>query len=160
MRRLLPSPLLSASLFALWLVLNAPPTPGQVLLAAIVALGLPVVTLPLRPTRVRIRRPALLFRFILVVARDVLVSNAHVARALLRRKPPGGGFVTVPLELTDPAGLAALAVVTTGVPGTIWVELALDRRTLLLHVFELDDAEAFVRDYKDRYERPLREIFE
>lgn len=160
MKRLLPAPLLSASLFALWLVLNPPPSPAAIAMAAIVALLVPIVTAPLRPVSTRIRRPAVVARLVLRVGLDMLVSNAEVARALVRRAPPRSRFVTVPLELTDPSGLAALAIITTGVPGTVWVELARDRRSLRLHVFDVDDADAFVRDYKDRYERPLREIFE
>lgn len=160
MKRLVPSPILSASLAALWLVLNPPTSPATIAMAAIVALVVPVVTAPLRPIRTRIRRPVVVVRLILHVGLDLLVSNALVARALLRRTPPKSAFVTIPLELTDASAIAALAIITTGVPGTVWVELARDRRTLRLHVFELDDAEAFVRHYKDRYERPLKEIFE
>ena len=66
----------------------------------------------------------------------------------------------VPLDLDDANGLAVLAVITTIVPGTVWCELAVDRSALLLHVFDLDDEDAFVARYKARYERPLMEIFE
>jgi multicomponent K+:H+ antiporter subunit E len=51
-------------------------------------------------------------------------------------------------------------MITTIVPGTVWCELAVDRRTLLLHVFDVDDEAAFVARYKSRYERPLLEMFE
>ena len=57
MKRLLPAPLLSASLFVLWLVLNPPFGTGQAILGAIVAVVLPAITAPLRPLRVRLRRP-------------------------------------------------------------------------------------------------------
>ena len=69
-------------------------------------------------------------------------------------------FVRIPLELRDANGLAVLAMVTTIVPGTVWCELALDRSALLLHVFDVDDAAAFIDRYKRRYERPLIAIFE
>jgi multicomponent K+:H+ antiporter subunit E len=42
----------------------------------------------------------------------------------------------------------------------VWCELALDRSVLLLHVFHVEDESAFVAHYKERYERPLMEIFE
>ncbi|MBE7524261.1 MAG: Na+/H+ antiporter subunit E [Burkholderiales bacterium] len=160
MRRLLPAPLLSVALVALWLVLNPPLSPATVAMAVLVALVVPIVTAPLRPVRARIRRPLVVTKLVLRVGLDILVSNVQVARALLRREGPRSGFATIPLELSDPSGLAALAIITTGVPGTVWIELARDRRTVRLHVFELDDHAAFVRDYKERYERPLREIFE
>ena len=44
-------------------------------------------------------------------------------------------------------------------PGTVSTSLSADRRTLLLHVLDLDDADQLVARIKDRYEAPLREIF-
>ena len=109
-----------------------------------------------------IRRWRTLARLVLAVGADVLRSNLDVARGLLRpvSRPPTGAFVRIPLELTDPSALAALAIITTVVPGTVWAELAVDRSAVLLHVFDVDDEAAFVADFKARYERPLKEIFE
>lgn len=73
---------------------------------------------------------------------------------------PRSAFVVVPLELRDAHALAALAVITTVIPGTVWCELAPDRSALMLHVFDVDDEAGFIAHYKSRYERPLREIFE
>jgi multicomponent K+:H+ antiporter subunit E len=162
MKRLLPAPLLSASLFALWLVLNPPPGAGEAILGAIVAVVLPAIAAPLRPLRVRLRQPGTIVRLVLVVGLGVLRSNLDVARGVVRSRagPPKGSFVKVPLELTEPSALAALAVITTVVPGTVWTELAIDHSSVLLHVFDLDDEAAFVADYKARYEGPLKEIFE
>lgn len=66
----------------------------------------------------------------------------------------------MPLDLRDPLGLAALSLVTTVVPGTVWSELAPDRSALLLHVWNVGDEGMFVTRFKTRYEKPLREIFE
>ena len=162
MKRLFPAPLLSASLFVLWLVLNPPLGAGQAILGAIVAILLPAVTAPLRPLRVRLRRPAAVARLLVAVGLGVLQSNLDVARGILRSRVrrSTGAFVKVPLELTDPSALAALAMITTVVPGTVWTELAIDHSAVLLHVFDVDDEAAFVADFKARYERPLKEIFE
>jgi len=161
MSRVFPAPILSVALFALWLVLDAPPSRGQVVLAAIVAIAVPIVVAPLRPRRARLRAPGTMLRLLIIVLRDALVSSFQVARALVRRRDrlPAGTFVRVPLELDDPSALAALAVITTLVPGTVWCELAHDRRTVLIHVFDLGDEEIFVTHYKDTYERPLMEIY-
>ena len=163
MKRLFPAPIVSAVLFVLWLALDAPPTVAQAVLAAIVAIAVPIVVAPLRPERFRVRRPGLILKYAAVVFRDALASNLAVARTMIRPRDrlPKGAFVRIPLELDDPGALAALAVVTTIVPGTVWCELAADRRAVLLHVLELDgDEQAFVAFYKARYERPLKEIFE
>jgi multicomponent K+:H+ antiporter subunit E len=162
MKRLLPAPLLSTALFALWLLLNRQLAPGHLLLAALLAILVPLVCAPLRPLPVRVRRPGVALRLVGIVARDVVVSNFDVAWGVLRagRRPPRSAFVRIPLDLRDANGLAALAVITTIVPGTVWSELALDRSAFLLHVFDLDDEAAFVAHFKARYERPLMEIFE
>ena len=162
MKRLLPAPLLSASLFVLWIVLNQRLTTGHLLLAAALAIAVPILAAPLRPLPVRIRHPGVVLRLIATVARDVVVSNLVVGWSILhaRRRPPRGAFVRIPLELHDANGLAALAVITTVVPGTVWSELAIDRSALLLHVYDVADEAAFVAHFKARYERPLMEIFE
>ena len=162
MKRLFPAPLVSAGLFVLWLALDAPPTAAQVVLAAIVAIVVPIVVAPLRPQTFSVRRPGRIVAYAGLVLRDALVSNLDVARALIRPRDrlPEGRFVRVPLDLDDPGALATLAVVTTLVPGTVWCELAHDGRAVLLHVLEVDDEPAFVAHYKARYEAPLKEIFQ
>ena len=160
--KLLPAPLLSAGLFLLWLGLARSTSPGQVLLGLSLALLVPPMTATLRPTRVRVRRPLVAARFILTVCYDVLASNFKVAWGVIawRWLQPQARFVVIPLELRDPLGLAALAMVTTIVPGTVWSELALDRSALMLHVWDVDDEPGFIAHFKARYERPLQEIFE
>lgn len=161
-RRLLPAPLLSATLIALWLVLNRSLSPGHLLLALLLGVGAPALLAPLRPARPRIRHPLAIARFILAVGHDVLESNLAVFRTLVTRPghPRHARFVRIPLELRDPTGLAALAMVTTVVPGTVWCELARDASSLYLHVWHAPDEAAFIAFYKQRYERPLIEIFE
>ena len=162
LKRLVPAPLLSASLLALWLALARSTSAGQVIVGLILAIAVPLATASLRPTRVRVRRLLVIVRYILTVGYDVLASNVEVAWGVLawRWRRPDARFVVIPLDLRDPHGLAALAMVTTVVPGTVWSELALDRSALMLHVWDVGDEERFVARYKARYEKPLREIFE
>jgi len=162
LRRLLPSPYLSVLLGLLWLVLNQSYSPGHLLLGALLGIAGPVWTAPLRPSRVRLHRLPLALRLVGRVAVDVVVSNLQVAAAVWRSGPAGptSRFVRIPLDLRDAYGLAALAIITTVVPGTVWSELALDRSAVLLHLFRAGDDEAFVADFKQRYEKPLMEIFE
>jgi multicomponent K+:H+ antiporter subunit E len=159
-KRLLPAPLLSAALFAFWLLLNESLSPGQLLTAAIVALVVPWLVASLRPMPVRVRHPIVLLRLIVAVGHDVVESSLQVAAGVLRSRPPRSAFVTIPLELRDAHALASLAIITTVVPGTVWSELAADRSAVRLHVFDVADADAFIAFYKRRYERPLLEIFE
>jgi len=162
LKRLVPAPLLSTGLLLLWLALSRSPSPGELLIGLAIGLGLPFTSTRLRPTTVQVRRPLVVVRFLLTLGYDVLVSNFEVAWGVLawRWRKPASRFVIVPLDLRASAGLAALAMVTTVVPGTVWSELALDRSALMLHAWDVDEEEAFVARFKARYEAPLREIFE
>ncbi len=160
MRRFLPSPLLSAAVFALWLLLVADVGTGQVALAAVLAVVLPLLARMLGPERVRfgrVRAVAVLGRR---VAWDIVLSNVEVARRIIgpedRISP---GFIWLPLDLTSIHGITALASIVTLTPGTLSTELSADRRHLLVHCFNLQDAEATIATIKRRYEAPLREIF-
>lgn len=162
LRRLVPAPLLSASIVALWLVLARSVSLGHVVLGGILALVVPLVTANVRLTKVRVRRPLVIVRYIAMVGLDVLVSNFQVAWGVVawRWRQPRARFVIIPLDLRNPVGLAALAMVTTVVPGTVWSELALDRSAMMLHVWDVVEEDAFVARFKARYEAPLRAIFE
>lgn len=162
MKRWLPSPGLSLGIFGGWLLLVRGPTTGQVLLGLGLAIVVPLLSAPLRPTPGPLRRWGMLARLVARVGDDVVRSAIGVARGVLRgrRDPPRSAFVVVPLELRDVHALAALAMITAVVPGTVWAELAPDRSALLLHVFDVDDEAAFVDQFRRDYERPLKEIFE
>ncbi|WP_024645517.1 Na+/H+ antiporter subunit E [Pseudomonas syringae] len=162
MKRVFPAPLLSMALWALWLVLNLSVSPGHLLLGALLGFLAPLLMAPLRPLPVRIRKPGTILKFFWLVGRDVVVSNLQVGLSIwrLKRRPPRSAFVRIPLDLHNAHGLAALAIVTTVVPGTVWSELALDRSVLLMHVFDLEDETQFIEHFKTTYERPLMEIFQ
>ena len=161
-KRLFPAPLLSAALFVVWLLLNQSLSAGQMLMGLLVALVVPVMTAGLRPLPVRIRHPLTVLRLGFTVVADTTQSNLQVARFLLfpslRRHP--ADFVTIPLELRDPNALAVLAVIVCITPGTAWAELSMDRSLLRLHVLEVGDPQTIIDHVKQRYERPLMEIFE
>jgi multicomponent K+:H+ antiporter subunit E len=162
MKRYFPAPWLSLALAILWLVLNLSISPGNLLLALLLGFLAPLLMAPLRPLPVSIRRPGAILRLFFLVGRDVVGSNIEVGWTVWngKRRPPRSAFVKVPLDLRDANGLAALAMITTVIPGTVWSELALDRSVLLMHVFNLDDEARFIEHFKTVYERPLMEIFE
>lgn len=162
MKRILPAPLLSVSLFLVWLLLNHSTSAGHLLLGAILGLSIPVLLRGLRPLPVRIRRPLTILRLAFTVALDTSVSNIMVVRFLLIKsyRRHGPDFVHIPLELRDPNALAVLAMIVCITPGTSWAELSRDRSVLLLHALEVGDPQVLIDHIKTRYERPLMEIFE
>jgi multicomponent K+:H+ antiporter subunit E len=160
-RRLLPHPLMSAFLLLAWLLLQRNLAPGTLLAGVLVALGLGWTFGKLGPPAARVRNAPLFAWLLLRVIGDIVRSNLAVARIVLRpRVQIRSGFVSVPLELTDPYGLAVLACIITSTPGTIWVNHDSVRRVLLIHVLDLVDEAAWIADIKRRYERPLLEIFQ
>jgi len=159
MSRVLPYPLLTVSLLAMWLLLNGLSV-GQVLLGGAIAVAASNVTAALGPARLRIKRWHLLPKLVAIVLIDIWRSNIAVARLILRPDQTGhvSGFVVVPLELRNPAGLAILACIVTSTPGTAWVEYDSESNKLLLHVLDLVDDAHWIDLIKNRYERLLLEI--
>jgi multicomponent K+:H+ antiporter subunit E len=160
-KRWLPAPLLSATLFAVWLLLNNTVDAAHLVLGALVAIVVPWFTERLRPDRPRIRRPLVILRLGLVVLWDIVMSNIEVARRILGPEEAiRPAFVWLPLDLTDPHAIVSLAGIITMTPGTLSAELSADRRHLLVHAFNVDDEAALIAQMKARYEAPLKEIFE
>lgn len=159
-RRWLPAPLMSAMLALIWPVLNQSWSLGQILLGLLLAWAIPWLLEPLRGERPRLRRPGVVARLGLIVLKDIVTSNLDVARLILGRESAiQPRFVWVPLDITDPHGIVALAGIITMTPGTLSAELAPDRSHLLVHAFNVDDEAALIASIKTRYELPLMEIF-
>jgi multicomponent K+:H+ antiporter subunit E len=161
MSRALPYPLLTASLLAMWILLNGL-SPGHFLLGSVIAIAASNVMVRLQPAKPSLRRWHLIPKLILIVLVDIWRSNIAVASLILRpdQSRRVSGFITVPLDLRHRTGLAVLACILTSTPGTAWVEHNASQSTLLLHVFDLVDEEAWISLIKGRYERLLLEIFE
>jgi multicomponent K+:H+ antiporter subunit E len=157
------SPLMVLSLTALWLVLNQTLAPGDILLGALLAIALAWSDSTLRPLRARFQRLDLAALLALVVLMDIVRSSLSVARIVLgfvSSRDIRSDFLQIPLDLRDPHGLAALAMIVTSTPGTVWVGLSPAGDTLTLHVLDLQDEAELIRLVKNRYERPLMRIFE
>lgn len=161
MKRLLPAPLLSLTLFVVWLLLANTVEPAHLLLAAVVALVVPRFSERLWPERPRLKKPLTIIRLGAIVLWDIVLSNIEVARRILGPEAAiRPSFVWVPLALKDPHAVLALAGIITMTPGTLSADLSPDRSHLLVHAFNVDDEVALVAQIKARYEAPLLEIFD
>lgn len=160
MSRLVPYPVLMASLVVMWLLLTRFSL-GHLLLGTAIALVAVQGMSALDPSKPRLRRWELLPRFVAIVLYDILRSNIAVARLILSgSRARHAGFVDIPLSLRDPTALAVLAVVVTATPGTAWMEYDARQDMLRLHVFDLVDESDWIELIKNRYEYLLIEIFE
>jgi multicomponent K+:H+ antiporter subunit E len=162
LRRLLPHPVLSASLLVIWLVLNQTVQPGHVLLGAILGCGLPLLTRAYWPERPPFHRLPRLWRLFLVVNRDILRANLTVARLTLTRPARSlqPQFAIVPLDCRNPYSIALLLGIITITPGTIAADLDEEHGLVLVHWLHEPDPAGAVALIKSRYEEPIREIFE
>jgi multicomponent K+:H+ antiporter subunit E len=153
--------LLAAALFAIWVLLNGSVAPGIIVLGAVLAAGVSHLFTALDPARTRIRRARAALRLVLAVLMEVIRSNKAVAQIILgsRRRDRRSGFVRIPLDTRNPYSLTALACIVTATPGTIWVEYESTENTMLLHVLDLIDEADWSAIIKQRYEKPLMEIF-
>lgn len=149
-------------LVALWLLLNDTVSPGHIVLGIALSLLLIWAGSALRPLRARPKRPLTALKLMCNVAADIIRSNIAVGRLIWlgRRAAMTPGFVKIPIELTDPHGLAALACIVTYTPGTVWAGFSQEESMLTLHVLDLKDESEWIRTIKERYEFPLKEIFE
>jgi multicomponent K+:H+ antiporter subunit E len=161
MKRLLPHPILSLMLLVIWLLLANALSFGQILLGMIVGWAVPLYTARFWPEEVKVRNPPVLLRFLGRVLFDILVANVSVARLILgngdRLEP---AFIEMPLQLRTNAAISLLANTVSLTPGTVSAFLTADRKTLVIHSLHTTDAEAVINDIRERYENPLKEVFE
>jgi multicomponent K+:H+ antiporter subunit E len=159
--RWLPQPLMSLSLLAIWLLLQNDISAGHIVLGAVFALLIPLVTAPFweEPATVRAWLPGV--RFGLIVLWDIVVANVQVAGLILFRRPRSltPQFLIIPLNIESPYAIAILAGTITMTPGTVSADLDPERRHLLVHGLSVDDPDEMIATIKQRYEAPLKEIF-
>jgi multicomponent K+:H+ antiporter subunit E len=158
--RWLPSPRLSLVLCLLWLLLVNDFSFGQVLLGAVFGVLVPLVTHPFALERPPLQHPLKLIRFLLMVARDIVVANVVVAGLILGpRSRLHPAFVEVPLDVRDRYVVTILASIVSLTPGTVSADVDMQRGILLVHGLNVGDPQALIDDIKQRYEAPLKEIF-
>ena len=160
MKAWLPYPVLSLLLVAVWLLLAAELSVAHILLALFLGWGIPLLCRPFLAGIPPVHHPLAALRLVLVVTYDIVVANVAVARLVLgptaRLRP---AFVEVPLALTQPMSISLLASIITMTPGTVSSDLSKDNKVLIVHALDCSDTDALVLDIKQRYEKPLLEIF-
>jgi multicomponent K+:H+ antiporter subunit E len=162
MMRIGKPPLLEILLLAMWLVVNDSLALHHWLFGLLLALPIGRLVRTLRPRTARLRRLDLALILCWHVFCDVVRSNVAVGRIILGtvRQQPQIGFLDIPLKMRDPHALAALSIIITATPGTVFAGHDPDSNVLTLHVLDLQDEDAWRHTIQHRYERPLMEIFQ
>lgn len=160
-RMWLPHPALSIYMWGLWLLLVNDITVGHILLGAVLAWLIPFLTQRFWPEAMRMHKPGVAARFVLLVLWDIVIANAVLAVRILgpssKLRP---AFMVLPLDLQQDFAITLLASTISLTPGTVSADLSPDRNALLIHVLHVDDIDASISAIKKRYEAPLKEIFE
>ncbi len=160
-QRILPQPGFSLVLWIIWILAHESLAPDTLLIGAGAALFLPALTHHFWPEALRVRRWGKLIKFLLIFVYDIIVANIQVAQLVLgpseKLRP---AFLEVPITLTNPLVISILSAVISLAPGTVAANLSGDRRTLLVHILHTEDTEGSIERIKERYEAPLKEIFQ
>lgn len=160
-RRILPHPMLSATLMVVWVVLANELSVGNILIGAVIGVAVAKLTSAYWPGRPQIRHPLLIAEYVAIVLYDIVLSNIQVARLVLFRAGDTlrSQLITIPLDLRSPEGISVLAGTITMTPGTLTADISPDGRSLLVHCLDVANADEQVTGIKTRYERRLRRIF-
>ncbi|WP_049721354.1 Na+/H+ antiporter subunit E [Gilvimarinus polysaccharolyticus] len=160
-KTLFPHKLLSLFMLFLWLLMVNSISPGQWLLGALLAWGIPYLTQSFWPQSMVLSSPLLATRFILLVLWDIVFANFQVAVLILgSRQKLQPAFMKVPLALKQDFTITLLANTISLTPGTVTVDLQMQEGYLLVHSLHVTDIDAAIAEIKRRYEAPLKEIFE
>ncbi len=160
MKSWLPHPVLSFFLVVAWLLLAAQISVAHVLLALFLAVVIPLLCKSFLAGMPKLRNPVAAVRLIFLVTYDIVLANIAVTKLILGRPERLTPlFVQVPLELTQPMPISLLASIITMTPGTVSADLSEDNTSLLVHALSCDDPDALIAEIKQRYEKPLIEIF-
>lgn len=160
-RQRFPSPLLSLSMLLIWLLLNNTISFGHILLGGFLAWFIPYITQSFWVQSINLNRPGLALRFVTTVLLDIVIANWVVAKMILSSpKKLQPAFMILPLDLKEDFTITLLASTISLTPGTVSADFNIEGHYLLVHTLHVDDPEAAVAQIKQRYEAPLKEIFE
>lgn len=159
-RRLLPMPVVSLAIAALWLALAPGPGAASILLAAVLAVVIPWLTQRFWPDRPRLHRPLLAIRLFARVVFDIVAANWQVARLVLDpRRRPRAAFVDMEVAIEDPFVATVLASIISLTPGTVTLDFDRAARRFTIHVLDASSPDDVVDAIRRRYEAPLKEVF-
>ena len=159
LQRWFPHPLVSVIVFISWLMLAHSIEIASIIFAALIAIVIPRMVRPFIDHTPNIHwLPAI--RLLLVVIKDIIFANIHVAKLVLGpTKNLHPKWFRVPLDTNYEEVNALLAMIITTTPGTVSAGIDQERGDILVHALSTDDEAAEIALIKERYEKPLIEIF-
>lgn len=159
--RLLPHPGLTVLLIIIWMLALNAFSIGGLVVAAVLAIAIPLITAPYWPGRPPVRLGLPFVRYGLVVIWDIVIANFEVAAIILfrRNRDLRPAWLAIPLDVSSTEAITVLAATISLTPGTVSADISTDGKTLLVHALDCGDPAAEIARIKVRYERRLMEIF-
>lgn len=100
-------------------------------------------------------------QFFFYVFWEVIISNIRVAYDVItpgsRARP---GVIAIPLDCKSAIEITWLANIISLTPGTLILDISSDRKILFMHAMFIDDIEKLKKSVKDKFEKPILELFE
>jgi len=152
----------AAGLMVIYLLVLTSLDPGDILVGALLGLGISIGLRPrlaARPTRpalslVRLRAALEMVR---QTGREIVVGTWRVVRFCLGA-PSDPGFVEVPLGRRSHRSVALWGVLTGEAPDEVPVDVDRQRGVLIVHLVDASDPEAVRARHQDAYERWQRHL--
>jgi multicomponent Na+:H+ antiporter subunit E len=117
---------------------------------------------PERSFFLRALRPAklgVLIKLIYNFTYELILSNIQVAKVVIQpRLNVQPALIRLPIELENDLSITMLANMITMTPGTITMDVAEDRKSLVVHCLNVTDIEGTKQTIRDKFELPLREL--
>jgi multicomponent K+:H+ antiporter subunit E len=126
MARLVPQPILTLGLAAVWLLLVNEVSAGNIVLGLLIGIAIPLATNRYWPEGPPPAHPLRFIGYGVIVLWDIVVSNIEVAGLVLFRAADTlqSRFITVPLDLRSAEAIAILSATITMTPGTVSADLS------------------------------------
>ena len=150
-------------LAVIWVLLaDMPLGMGTLVFAGVASVIIVLMSRRLRPFLAKPRRIWVILKLAGIVLADTFNSNVTAIKLILGypKIEYTPGFVSVPLTLRDPHGLAILAAIINYAPGTLWAGFPESGEYVQLHILDLPQESDWAAFITERYEKPLKEIFE
>ena len=87
---------------------------------------------------------------------ELLLANFRVAADVLLGNRIKPAVVAIPLDITSDGEILLLSMLINITPGSVTIDLSVDRRTLYVHVMHMKTVEETRREIKDGFERRVK----
>lgn len=90
---------------------------------------------------------------------ELILANLRVAHDVITpRHYMRPGILAVPLDAQTDLEITMLSNLITLTPGTLSLDISIDRRVLYIHAMYIDDVDEVRQKIKDGYERRILEV--